>query len=199
MPLKHFVKINAVTNLSDARYCSGMMVDQLGFNFEKGTEQNIDVDTFKSIAGWVAGVDFVGEFGQTDEQEIMDTVSETGLQIIQTSRLDLIDTLVKSGLKIILKINNISQLPNNSFSKIDPADISYVMVSGRVEISNYSNLLLMADRFKLVRDMGYEHEGIDSLDTYWHGLAFNSTPEDKPGFKEYGILMEVLEFLDTDL
>ena len=32
MKSKKFVKIRGVNNLSDARYCSGMMVDVIGFN-----------------------------------------------------------------------------------------------------------------------------------------------------------------------
>jgi phosphoribosylanthranilate isomerase len=31
MPLKTFVKVGCITNLSDARYCAGMGVDMLGF------------------------------------------------------------------------------------------------------------------------------------------------------------------------
>lgn len=34
MALKTFVKISGVNNLSDARYCAGMGVNQLGFNIE---------------------------------------------------------------------------------------------------------------------------------------------------------------------
>ncbi|MFT7424854.1 MAG: phosphoribosylanthranilate isomerase, partial [Algoriphagus sp.] len=39
MALRTFVKINGITNLTDARYCSGMYVDLLGFTFEEGADR----------------------------------------------------------------------------------------------------------------------------------------------------------------
>ena len=34
MSLKYFVHVSSINNLSDARYCSGMMVNSLGFDID---------------------------------------------------------------------------------------------------------------------------------------------------------------------
>ena len=38
MYLKYFVYVSSVNNLSDARYCSGMFVDYIGFNFDQNSK-----------------------------------------------------------------------------------------------------------------------------------------------------------------
>ncbi|MFM1835376.1 MAG: hypothetical protein RJA04_63, partial [Bacteroidota bacterium] len=48
--LKTLVKVSAITNLSDARYCAGMGVDLLGFPLGK-----ISIDQFTEIRNWLAG------------------------------------------------------------------------------------------------------------------------------------------------
>jgi phosphoribosylanthranilate isomerase len=47
------VKVNKVTNLSDARYCAGMGVDFLSF-----PAASVDPKTYQEITGWVAGPQF---------------------------------------------------------------------------------------------------------------------------------------------
>ena len=37
MSLKYFVHVSSISNLSDARYCSGMMVDSLGYNLDENS------------------------------------------------------------------------------------------------------------------------------------------------------------------
>ena len=61
MALKTTVKVSKVNNLSDARYCAGMGVNQLGFNIEPDHENYTDPKSFKELADWVSGVEFVGE------------------------------------------------------------------------------------------------------------------------------------------
>ena len=55
MPLKTFVKVGSITNLSDARYCAGMMVDMLGFRSVEGQEGYIKPAQFQEIRGWISG------------------------------------------------------------------------------------------------------------------------------------------------
>ena len=69
--LKTLVKVSAITNLSDARYCAGMGVDLLGFPLGK-----ISIDQFTEIRNWLAGVQIVGEFSTNDAAEIKAKVAE---------------------------------------------------------------------------------------------------------------------------
>ena len=53
MALKTFVKVSGINNLSDARYCSGMEVNQLGFSIEPSSPNYTDPEKFKEIKGWL--------------------------------------------------------------------------------------------------------------------------------------------------
>ena len=70
MALKTKVKINRITNLTDARYCSGMYVDILGFSLEEGAPNYISPIQFQEITGWIAGIDFAAEFTDSDAYTI---------------------------------------------------------------------------------------------------------------------------------
>ena len=67
MALKTFVKISAINNLSDARYCAGMGVDMLGFALEPTNPDSISPEKYTEIIGWLSGVKFVGEFEQSNQ------------------------------------------------------------------------------------------------------------------------------------
>ncbi len=65
MYLKYFVYVSSVNNLSDARYCSGMFVDYIGFNFDQKSKNKISIDNFKEIKNWINGPKIVAEFADS--------------------------------------------------------------------------------------------------------------------------------------
>ena len=52
MSLKYFVHVSSISNLSDARYCSGMMVDSLGYNLDENSNNILSIDSVKEISQW---------------------------------------------------------------------------------------------------------------------------------------------------
>ncbi|MFT5570936.1 MAG: phosphoribosylanthranilate isomerase, partial [Cyclobacteriaceae bacterium] len=76
MALSKFVKISNVSNLSDARYCAGMMVDILGFEISDPTNEfYVGPDTFKELTGWIAGIDYAGEIKNSSPDNLGDLLS----------------------------------------------------------------------------------------------------------------------------
>ena len=65
MSLKCFVKVGSINNLSDARYCSGMNVDHVGFLMEENNINSIDITNLREISNWISGVKIVGEFNNS--------------------------------------------------------------------------------------------------------------------------------------
>ncbi|SDY95437.1 beta/alpha barrel domain-containing protein [Hymenobacter psychrophilus] len=59
------VLVRGINNLSDARYCAGMGADGLIFTLDPSLPGAVDAATVKELAGWVAGVEIIGEFGGT--------------------------------------------------------------------------------------------------------------------------------------
>ena len=51
MSLKYFVHVSSISNLSDARYCSGMMVNSLGFNLDENSKNKLEIEKIISFLG----------------------------------------------------------------------------------------------------------------------------------------------------
>ncbi|OUJ74721.1 beta/alpha barrel domain-containing protein [Hymenobacter crusticola] len=82
------VLVRGINNLSDARYCAGMGADGLIFTLDPSLPGAVDVATVKELAGWVAGVELIGEFGATmPVSEINRLVEECGLQRVALRQL----------------------------------------------------------------------------------------------------------------
>jgi phosphoribosylanthranilate isomerase len=81
MALLTSVLVRGINNLSDARYCAGMGADGLIFTLDPTLPGAVDAATVKELAGWVAGVELIGEFGdEIPISEINRLVEECGLQ-----------------------------------------------------------------------------------------------------------------------
>ncbi|MVN75717.1 hypothetical protein GO988_05200 [Hymenobacter sp. HMF4947] len=73
------VLVRDINNLSDARYCAGMGAQGLIFTLDANLPGAVEAATARELAGWVAGVDIIGEFGHVAGPEINRLVEECGL------------------------------------------------------------------------------------------------------------------------
>jgi len=105
MSLKTFVKISNISNLSDARYCAGMMVDVLGFNIDPKSESQVSAEDFTEIAEWVAGVQFAGEFSEASIDEIKETIKSYPIDYNEINNLDLVEQVFLLGKPIIFRLS----------------------------------------------------------------------------------------------
>lgn len=93
------VLVRGINNLSDARYCAGMGAQGLIFTLDANLPGAIDVATARELAGWVAGVDLIGEFGNVASAEINRLVEECGLTGVLL-RLDRARQALPEGLAV---------------------------------------------------------------------------------------------------
>ncbi len=77
MALKSVVKVSNLSNLSDARFCSGMGVELLGFGVIPGTRHYMTPEVFHEIRGWLAGPQIVGELYGLSSIAQIDEAMET--------------------------------------------------------------------------------------------------------------------------
>jgi phosphoribosylanthranilate isomerase len=104
MALKTKVKINRITNLTDARYCSGMYVDVLGFSLEKGAPHYLSPSQFQEITGWISGTDYAAEFTDSDAFTIERQLADyPGITWIESGDLDTLFQLKSLGKKLIYR------------------------------------------------------------------------------------------------
>lgn len=201
MALKTFVKISNVSSLSDARYCAGMMVDIIGFNIDPSSETHISVEDYNEITEWVAGVDFAGEFETSDIDQIKDAIKKYPLSYIQINEMSLVEQVNLLGYPIIFKlsVNNEAELDQLK------SNLSYLDELVKIVIIKSENEDLFEElesrigyyncNFKLLKGFGFTE--MDHLHKF-PGLELEATKEDKPGNKDYGQVMDVLEAIEED-
>ncbi|GAB3936231.1 N-(5'-phosphoribosyl)anthranilate isomerase [Larkinella terrae] len=207
MALQTIVKISNVTNLSDARYCAGMGVDLLGFSMDENSEQYVAPEKFKEIRSWVAGVHTVGETASIDVVEIerlLELYQPEVLQIEESALLPYISTFdCRVILKADLSLMTLDQL-EALFSSVQSDQIDYYLLESKGAINLDEDLKTvlknLAGEYPVLLGIGFTTDTIHELlaELPIQGIALTGGDEDRPGSREFGELMEMLETLETD-
>lgn len=192
MALKTFVKVSGVNNLSDARYCAGMGVNQLGFNIESSHPNYTDLQSFKELSDWVSGVDFVGEIESIESKgNIASLVEGYELNAIQVSHAELIDEALESGKEVIYYTTSVKDA--EEIAEKFGSSLSYILLEDDSAIKPLSG----AD---IVIGSGFDAENIESVleEVQPKGIALKGSDEIRPGFKDFDEMADILEALDAD-
>ncbi len=182
MPLKTFVKVGSITNLTDARYCAGMGVDMLGFSTVEGQQNYIGPAQFQEIRGWITGPLIVAEiYGLTNPNDLTAIIEnyKPDYLALGTGELKYLSTM---PLPFLLRVDESSQTENLPF---DPAYlISKKLFESSlpllVEIQNKADVNILLD------------------DSRVKGIVLQGGLELRPGLKDIEVMHEVLELLDED-
>ena len=195
MSLKYFVYVSSVSNLSDARYCSAMMVDYLGFNLDENSQKKISVDNITQISSWINGVKLVGEFNKSSGSYINKTLQKTDFSLIQ---IDISNVSVKLNFdykNIIVKIKDLSEHNNSILSVLKNNFCETEIII--IEKFNESNRIILADLAKkykvFINPLKSINETKEILKKYNLGLHLYGSDEIRTGFKDYDSLSSVLE------
>lgn len=204
MSLKTFVKIGNINNLSDARYCAGMMVDILGFNLEEGTEGYVSSETFKEISEWIAGVKFAGEFKNALPTEIKLAAIGYNLDFIEVQNIDHLEELQQMDQELILKVvvsehNDLDKLPSQLVYASE--FVAFVIIHCQ-QSSLFDSLQIVLSKsggtVRIIRSYGLSEANAPAIakDPVFYGIELEGSPEERPGFKDYGEVMDILELLE---
>jgi phosphoribosylanthranilate isomerase len=208
MALKTSVYVTGIANLTDARYCAGMGVDYLGFNFDPEQGPVIDKAAFFAIVGWLAGVKVVAECGNLDWNQVERIVAEYEPQAVATSNLQVLNQLRENGTEAILAWN-IDDLSEEFFETIKPENAEPVMLLLKAMDWQYpddfteetiSTLAYTASISTLILGCKTEAELVtDMLEAIQpNGIMLKGTDEIKPGVSELDELAEILEKLEEE-
>ena len=206
MALKTFVKISNVTNLSDARYCAAMGVDMLGFSMDANSPDYVEPAKFTEMRPWVAGVQIVGETTSTDPdviEQLLDTYQPDLLQVDEAALLPYLSTF---GRPIILRVD-LSQLTLDQLDTLfltGSAGAEYVLLesNGTLHLDDDLKIVLqrVASRYPVLLGTGISVSNIHGLltDLPVRGIALSGGNEERPGSKEFGELMDILEAIEEE-
>lgn len=203
MALKTKVKINRITNLTDARYCSGMYVDVLGFSLEEGAPNYISPTQFQEITGWIAGIDFAAEFTDSDAYTIERRLADyPGISWIESVDLDALIELKSLGKELIYRLDYEaleSLLPRLSLLNDDQITLHLTSDHKLLTIDNLDIIMDLSSKVKLLLGFGITPENALSLAALpgLVGFALDGGDEIKPGLRDFDQLGSILENLEV--
>ena len=198
MSLKYFVYVGAVNNLSDARYCSAMMVDIIGFDVNEFSVKCLNEEKVKDISTWINGVKIVGDFENSSKEHMTKLINKN---IFSSIMIDISNHYLLNNLDIdnvIIKISDnhyneelISSILDNHKNLIEIIVFESFNDLKLEFIKSLNNKLRI-----LVKPLSSLSDTKKMLDKYNLGLYLNGSDEIRPGYKDYDSLSEILEDID---
>lgn len=205
MALSTFVKISGITNLTDARYCSGMYVDLIGFELEENAEKFMPATQFSEITGWVSGLEFVGEFKEYEDHEILKTLENyPTVKWVEHVRIEPLQNLEGKGFGLIYKmsLNSVRNMEVEIANKLNSTGIIFHVTSDTDDLTadDKSHILKIAQNCKVILGVGINARNVKELvsDLNLYGISLTGGEEIKPGFKDFDELADILEALEID-
>lgn len=197
MSLKVVVKVGAVNNLSDARYCAGMSVDMIGFDFNSSSDNFTSPEKFKEIAEWLSGVDFVGEFDGVSAKEIEQSNALDDIRYIQVDDINILNQIAHLPKEFILK-TSVDQLTEIGTQ----APLSYIIIAGDEELTlaQKETIKSITSTYKILVGTGIDANNSEDIVNFTNakGISLVGGNEIRPGYKDYDELADILEALDED-
>lgn len=207
MALKTFVKISAVNNLTDARYCAGMYVNQLGFNLDPKSASALSPEMYKQITDWLSGVTYVGEFGDTHPDQILETLAlYPGVEVIEITEPLHLPKLSNSGYQLMLNqfVANSSSLDHliKNAAQFKQHGVTLLLTGDAIELtSNFTGLIAeLASQCDVLLGFGIEADNLTEIlgNTGVKGIALQGGTEIKPGLIDFDTLADILELLEIE-
>ena len=195
MSLKYFVHVSSISNLSDARYCSGMMVDSLGYNFDENSNFKISTDTSNEISKWVNGVKFIAEFNNSSTKYINSILDKGFFDAVELNIENTIKGLNFDPKSIIVKISDpnkinydINDFLSSNFPKVE------TLIIDNLNLKNIKNLEHIDRKYMLIINPYNDFKSIlKFLDKYNYGLLLKGSSEIRPCLKDYDSISNILE------
>jgi len=209
MALQTTVKVGNITNLSDARYCAGMGVELLGFSIDEASSQYVDLKKYQEIRAWVAGVQIVAETREDNTENLLEKLRAHAPDAVQVSRASWLPWL-KSELDkpLILSIeasqdaDTIADLMHKNAPYVQYFLLESTTTTGGMALDgDWPDFLAdLAQKYPILLGFGVEASSIVALTQVIQlaGVALNGSTEIRPGYSEFGNLMDVLEALEED-
>lgn len=205
MALSTFVKIDGVTNLSDARYCAGMYVDVLGFNLEESSQKFLNPTQYEEITGWVSGLEFAAEF-ETEEADIIQLKLEKYPNItwIQHQRLDTLLKLKDTGKNLIFQadVAELAHIESQVAEKLQSEGVYLLLKADHEKLSKdeLTTISILAKSIQVILGSGISAFNVKKLvdDLGLFGISLEGGEEIKPGLKDFDELADILEELEVE-
>jgi len=207
MALKTFVKISSINNLSDARYCSGMQVNLMGFSLEENNKNFVSPTKFSEITGWLSGVEFVGEFTLSHPDRILELLQEyPDIQYVEIQEEIHLKMLVNTNYRLILKqkLNDHEDLVQLTKKADSYRNFNIILLLSsetlKMNEAVIDQIKELSANCEVLLGFGFQADNVIQIveQTGIKGISLEGGDEIKPGLKDFDELAEVLESLETE-
>jgi phosphoribosylanthranilate isomerase len=198
------IKVNSITNLTDARYFAAKEVAYLGFNLEEGTEGYLEPIYMKAIKEWVEGPKIVGEFRNSSPETVREAAIFYGLDVVQVPFNWTFEQLeILGDLEVILEMepNQLLHLDFNNF-RFD----EIVIVNFNKQKQDWKNLKKQTELLKfltkiphLVLDIDFSAQELPEILEIVQplGLCLTGGDEERVGVKSFDDIDEIFDILES--
>jgi len=190
--------IRGINNLSDARYCAGMGADKLTFILDPALPGHLNTKAVKELAGWIAGVELIGEFDQLSPFEINAIAAECALDAILLRHPRSTEELAEIAPPVYIELSPESAAGAHN----QPTSVVGIIVELPKEVSaeTLTALRSLSKRQPLWLGPGLDPARAQHLIQQLElaGLVFPSGNEVKPGLRDFDQLEAVFEALETE-
>lgn len=204
------VKICGITNLADARFAAGAMVDYLGFIFYDKSPRFIDPAEAGAIVNWIEGPEKVGVFVNQSLDDVNKITKESGLDLVQLHGDETIEycQLIE---KPIIKVIHIT--PDNDFEELKAKVLLYSEVAkfllfdskignqwgGTGKIFDWSILKEITSEVPFFLSGGLNPENVKTAIEFVQPFAvdISSGVEEEPGIKDFEKIEAVMNVINS--
>lgn len=191
------VKVSAIENLSDARYCAGMGVEWLGFSMTE-----VPVDKLNEIRNWLSGIQIVGEAFNCSEDQIIalcEAYKPDVLEIDSSTNLEKIKHLsVSKFLKVNLDSDNLPTL----FAAARPyVDYFFLVGDSEDSLKGFENQVeIWSAQYPIILGLSIPKDDLEEWveQSSIQGIGLIAGKEERPGYRDFTDLMTILEKLETE-
>lgn len=190
--------IRGINNLSDARYCAGMGADKLTFLLDPALPGHLDAKTVRELAGWVAGVELIGEFDQLSAPEINALAAECALDAVLLRRPRPAAELAEIAPPVYWELTTETLI---GASPLPASPVGFVLeLADAASAATLAALRALARQRPLWLGPGLhpQRAGALAAQVGVAGLSFPSGDEVKPGLRDFDQLEAVFEALEID-
>ncbi len=194
MALRTFVKVSGINNLSDARYCAGMEVNQLGFEIEESASNYTDIQKYKEITEWLSGVEYVGEISSANSV-IKEVIEGYQLDAIQVEHIEQINEALETGLAVSFLAHDLDSV--KAAWETSGKKLAYILLDAS-EVDQ-AMLNTLSKDIPVVLASGFTAETVTELaKSDLKGIAIQGGNEIRPGYKDFDEMADILEALEID-
>ena len=195
--LKTKVKVSAIENLSDARYCAGMGVEWLGFSMTE-----VPVEKFNEIRNWLSGIQIVGEAFNCSADQIIALCEAYQPDVLEINSSVQLEKIKHLTCPKILRVNLDSDNLPALFTAARPY-VDYFLLVGDSENSllGFENQIeIWSAQYPIILGLSIPESDLDEWveQSSIQGIGLMAGKEERPGYRDFTGLMTILEKLETE-